>query len=424
MRLKPFRQFIDFFARRSRNFKVMISAGAFNRLFMGLAMGYESLYIRALGANPVELGSVRGVGLVSSGMMSFPVGWLSDRYSLKRMMLLGAGLMVVAPLVYALAWDWRLVIVAVVLFTVAMRTSWSISSIVIVNSLEDKDRAVGMGMSSTVSAFIGILAPMAAAFIVTYFGGINVHGIRPLYYIWFVGACFVVVLLAARLEEGGVRGLIGRPNIIKDYGEVLGSYPVMKRFLLMSCLSSFMMEMTMPFRAVYAQEIKGADAFILGGMGTAMSIVSTLVSIAIGVLADRIGRKKVLFLTRPFRWAAALSLILVPSPEYLIVTGVFEGLWMATMMVIWPTFTNELVPQRLRGRWTGIRFTFMGLSGCVAPVVGGFIWEALDPSYLFIIPAVFDMCVVLPILMTIPDTIRTGGPKVIAHSTLSEESSP
>lgn len=407
MKLNHFRQFVDLVARQSRNFKVMVCTGALNRLFMGMAMQYESLYIRALGANPVELGSVRGVGLASSGIMSMPVGWLSDRYSLKRMMLFGAGLTLVAPVIYAFARDWQMVILAVILFTAAMRLSWSTSSIVTVNALGERDRATGMGVSATLSALVGILAPIIAAFIVTHFGGINVRGIRPLYYIWFIGGFLVFVLLVTGLKEVKVGGLGGRSSIMTDYGEVLRAHPLLKRFLLMSCLSSFTMEMMMPFTSVYAQEVKGADAFILGGMSSAMSIVSTLLSLAIGVLADRIGRKKVLYLTRPFRWASALSLILAPSPEYLVITGIFEGLWMSSMMVIWPTFTNELVPLKLRGRWTGIRFTLMGLSSCVAPIVGGIVWETLDPQYIFIIPVIFDLCVVTPILTTIPDTLKT-----------------
>jgi MFS family permease len=50
--------------------------------------------------------------------------------------------------------------------------------------------------------------------------------------------------------------------------------------------------MVMAFSAVYAHEVKGADALVLGLMATSTAAVSIVLAVPMGRLADRIGRSR------------------------------------------------------------------------------------------------------------------------------------
>ena len=69
-------------------------------------------------------------------------------------------------------------------------------------------------------------------------------------------------------------------------------------------------------------QVKGADPYILGILGTLSIVTSALLQIPMGRLADKIGRKKVFLILRPFSYLGNILLILAPSPEVLILLGV------------------------------------------------------------------------------------------------------
>ena len=65
----------------------------------------------------------------------------------------------------------------------------------------------------------------------------------------------------------------------------------------------------------------------------------------------------------------------------------------------------ELVSGAYMGRWIGILGFFTGLIGIPAPIIGGLIWEHINPAYIFLIPIAVDLLVRLPILKSMPETL-------------------
>lgn len=102
----------------------------------------------------------------------------------------------------------------------------------------------------------------------------------------------------------------------------------LKRWLVIISVGSLPLGMVFPFSQIFAYQVKGADSYILGFVVTGCALTSLLLGISMGRLADRIGRKKVLYLTLPLFWASNLVLIWAPSPGFLIAAGVLQGFYM------------------------------------------------------------------------------------------------
>ncbi len=166
-----------------------------------------------------------------------------------------------------------------------------------------------------------------------------------------------------------------------------------------------------PFSQVFAHEVKGADQYILGAMVTGSALASIAFAIPLGRLADRLGRKRVLYATMPLFWISNLMLVWAPNSAFLVAAGILQGFYYIGTPIS-GAMERELVPAEHMGRWLGItRFFRLILNGCLV-LVSGIIWDKLGPQYVFLGFVCIDLVVRMPLLVSMPETLslRLGKP--------------
>jgi len=391
--------------RQTRNWKMISIRSMLNRFLQHLTTPYESIYITQLGANPVQLGIVNSSSNVVGTLISIPTGWLQDKYSLRKIFLAGLVLSLTVSSIYALATEWVMIIPAMLLSALAIKIGSCLTICDV--SLKSEDRSTCKGICDGVFETPSLVSPGLAALIITYLGGISVASIRPLYWIQLVAGIILFFFLATQLTE------IDRPKVtstfgfIGDHREVLKRGTALKRWIIFDMVSTFSTAMVAPFTLLYAYEIKRGDQFILGGMITTGLVIEIVFAALLGNIADRIGRKRVIYMVEPLYWASTLMLVLAPSPEFLIVSSILGGFRTISNYVAVTPLMVELVPIDCIGRWRGILGLFEGLVSIPAPIIGGIIWETIGPSHLVLIPMLIGMLVRIPVLATIPEKLRS-----------------
>ena len=406
-----------FFRRLDSRFRVMLVAVGINSWIRGLPSQYNQLFASDLGANPVELGFLESIGGVANSIVSAPTGWFIDRYGVKRVIIFGFVLSAIVSGIYGIAVDWRMLIPAIVLAQMSMRMIVPLTDIIFVGTTKPRERALAMGFSRTIWAIPNMFAPITAALIVTRFGGINVQGIRPLYTIQLAAIIFVVLFVALMLKAPSTRpsvdkdGSMVRTGLIEDFKDLFRGERWLKELTVIMSAWRFGMRAVVPFIPLWMVNVKGADPYILGTMGTIGIITSALLQIPAGRLADKIGRKRVFLLLRPFAYLGTILLIVAPTPEFLIPLG---ALGVAGMMVMggvgnvsfvpFITMYWEMVPAEKRGRWFG----FTGIFNILivpASILCGFMWQAGLMELVLILPVLVEVLIVIPMLTIIPDTL-------------------
>ena len=83
------------------------------------------------------------------------------------------------------------------------------------------------------------------------------------------------------------------------------------------------------------------------------------------------------------------------------ILGSVEG----CMYLGWDAFTQEIVPQDVRGKYLGIRTVIVGLIGVFAPILGGIIW-GLNPDYLWWINALHWTVVAFPLMIVLMEKYK------------------
>ena len=399
-----------FISRQKHNYRVAIIRSSAGNFLNNLTAQYDSIYTVALGANSIELGTINSIGNAIAALISVPAGWLMDRYGIKKIYLLGIGLMAGSALVYALAPDWRYLIVAIIFLTISMRLLSTGCSIICSNSVNNKDRSTAQNLCVTLGSISAMIAPLIAAPLITAFGGLTAEGIKPLYFIRSIGYGFILIFLIFQLREivhtpQKREGEETSPSFIDGFREIFTGSVVLRRWIIVSALTWLPMAMTSPFIPLFARQIKGANAYLLGGMATAALLAQLLFGLPMGRLADKIGRKKVIYLLAPLWYASYLLLIVSGSPVTLILAGALQTFYFLTSGITM-TMTLELVPVEQIGRWTGILGLLRGLVTIPAPILAGLIWNSLGPIYVFIIPLAIDLLLRIPLFTTIPETLE------------------
>ena len=396
-----------FIGRQKHSYRVAVVRSATSSFLANLTAQYDSIYAVALGADSVELGTINSIGNGIGALISTPVGWLVDRYGLKRFYLLGVGLLAGGALIYALAPSWQAIIAATILFSISMRLTGMGCSVICADSVRNEDRATAQNLCVTLASLLSMIAPLVAASLVTAFGGMTAEGIRPLYYIRFVGYGLIFLFVAVQLREPRrmrMAEIRADPGFIGDFKQLFEGGSPLGSWIVISSLTLLPMAMTSPFLQLFAHQVKGADQYLLGSMTTAAILTRLLFGIPLGRLADRMGRKKVIYLLTPLWYASNLLLIFSFNSATLILAGAMQTFY-AISSGITGAMTLELVPVEQMGRWSGLLGLFRGLVTIPAPILGGLIWEGLGPAYVFIIPVAVDLLLKIPLLTTIPETL-------------------
>jgi MFS family permease len=142
----------------------------------------------------------------------------------------------------------------------------------------------------------------------------------------------------------------------------------------------------------------------------AITVVPMLASMPLGRLADRYGRKKLLFAIAPLSYAANLCLVFAPASGtgasvVLLLHGVLFG-FNSIGMALASSMTAEIMPKEQMGRWIGIISLFRGLLSIPAPLLGGLIWEHIGPQHVFFAAIAIDAFLRLPLLVSVRETLH------------------
>jgi MFS family permease len=341
---------------------------------------------------------------------ALPAGWFIDYYSLKNVFLLATVLLVASSLLYFAAPFWTWLYVAIIIYYLGTRITCTACTVTCAGELPNEGRATGRGLCQTLSSPMAIAAPLLAAWLIARFGGIRVEGIRPLFAVQTFIFGVVLLLLTRLAATRGAHAPSYDRRVLSGFVQVFKQGPDVVRLMVVMGLMELPWTVAQPFMPVYAHDLKGANEFVLGAMAMASALVPMLASIPLGRLADRYGRKKLLFAIAPLAYAANLLLILSPASGIgaslcLLMYGVLFG-FNNISMALASSMAAEIMPQEQMGRWIGVVGLFGGLLSIPAPTVGGLIWEHIGPQYVFLAAIAIDVCARLPLLAFSRETLH------------------
>ena len=371
-----------FLRRQESPFKVNILRNLVKNLATNLTYQYQPIYLSSLGASPLVLGYLNSISGLVNTLLSIPTGLLADRVGLKRVLLLTMVISILSSIVFGVATSWQIAAIGLILSSVSFILDRTTCPMICGSTLESSERVYGMGICDTVSFFPQLIAPIIGASLITYFGGMNSAGIKPLYFIQsiFLIISLVIVWYKFTNPRKHVVGR-GKQSILDNIRVVFREDTMINRWILLTMLSSFWWQVAF-YIPLYAAEINNADQFIIGGMSTASTLVFVFLAIPLGHLADTWGRKRMITVGIVLMISSYILLIYAPNNWVLLVSGFLSGFNMTigqTQLAI----AVDLVPVEYMGSWFGLLGFFRGVISIVSPLVCGFLWSNINPESVF-----------------------------------------
>jgi MFS family permease len=330
------------------------------------------------------------IDTIGGMIFQLPGGVLADRYGRKRVMVASSIIGLGSPLIYLVATNWTHIAPALLLAATGSLSRPAYNAL-IAESIPSEKRGSGFAAISIVQRIPRILTGVIGGFIVDYYGVLI--GVR-LIILLSIAASIVGILIYIRYLEETLTPQINT-SIRQRRFSLRGITEMPRNILILTVvagLSAFGVRMIFGFSVIYAVEEIGLSKTEYGLISTVISMVSLFLTMPGGFVADRIGKKTTVVISRVI---ASLSTIGFPLSSNFWTLGFFRvigsfgsGLGGTFMRVrggpVWEALVADMCPAESRARLMGLMGTIISLINIPSTWVSGYLYDNASPRMPFI----------------------------------------
>ena len=371
----------------SGNYQVLVISWVIMDLAMEMPVPNFQYYVYALGGTGLALGLIGFANWVAMAVVAFPGGYLADKYGRRWLITTMTFVMALSNLIFAFAPTWHFILLGSIIHSLCLIYQPALFAMV-QDSLPPERRGMGSSIIQLIHGAFNTPGPIIAGFLLLALGLVN--SMRVIYVIMTI-LYVIAALWRLRLTETMANGdpirfryfISSYPKAIK---ESFGVWKVVPRtalwLLAVQTLLMFGMSISQVMNAIYATEVLGVPEEQWWLTFIPLLLTMIVVSIPIGKMVDKVGRKIPLVLGLSVFGAATLlfafgNFVTVMVSMVMFATG--QLLAMASMMAL----STDLVEPINRGKVVGFR-NFVGyIFTALGMLLGNYLYIAFTPQMPF-----------------------------------------
>ncbi len=377
----------------------------------GLFGPFRSPYIRELGASPLVLGLMTSAGYVILALVRVPGAFIADRYGRRKVIVVFTFGAALSYAFYVFAWDWRVIMVAVVVSSLSHIYQPALEAIE-ADSLPPGSRGLGYSLIWVMPGVPAFLGPVVSGYLVERYG--LVPGMRVVYAVVLVCVLVVAGIRWRYLEEtAGEEDDLGHRELAASFRESVGSireaWREMGREIRYVTLVYLLMSLEFPlfqtFYSLFAYDVVGVTGLEWGLISTIGSVSLILVGYPAGKIVDRIGRRRSMLLAYLLSTPTLLGFMAARGFAQMVAVNVAFQVSTAFFFPALNALRADMVPREKRGRIMGLMGTLRSLAMVPAATVYGYLYE-VNRAYPYMIGVVIEVVTVAIIwgLVSEPET--------------------
>jgi len=365
------------------------------------------LFLQENGANVFEAALVVSMQSLLGIALALLSGFLTDRIGSKKLIVLSLVIMALSILAYTFVTDWVQVIPFAILFSSSLSIFLPPRFKMLAQSTSPERLTTTTGIMATAWPLGILIGPLIGGYTVENYGW-NFH--------FYLVACLALVGLILSLalkdnidEESIDQKISGsdlenKPQESVFTREVISVLIIYVLYCIATRSATFTTSRLLPIYLTEKFKVDKIRLALFFSVGTGLATL--LPQIPAGILADRYGRRKLMLYC--FSTLPILSLLFLRQDNYiqfLLLFFIINLLWGAT----WPSseaYMMNLLPTRV-GTGMSIRSAALSTGRFVGPLVGGYLWQVINPSAIFSASALFYLIVVICIFL-LPSARKKG----------------
>lgn len=347
---------------------------------------------QTLGASGAAIGLIEGVATATQNLVQGLSGAVSDKLRRRKpVALVGYVVAALAKPLIGLAPVWPMVLGARFLDRLGTGVRSAPRDALIAASADDAHRgkAFGLeGVGDNAGAFVG---PLIAVMLLSLWPG----AYRPIFWLAVIPGllAMLMVMLVSEKRDGQ------HADVTLD-APLPRFPPSYRRYLAVTILFG-LGNSSNAFLILQTRDI-GASLQTTILIYAGFNLVAALASYPVGALSDRLGRRTMLALAFAVFAVSYLGFALNRNPVVIaglfLLYGVFQGAFRAAGKAL----AVDLAPARLRASGIGWYGTAVGLSGLVASLVAGLLWDRVGHAAVFAWGAGFSMLGLAVLFLLVP----------------------
>lgn len=328
-----------------------------------------------LGAPASVIGLIEGVAESAASILKTFSGYISDKLKKRKSLaVFGYSFSTISKFLFPLAQTWPVILIARIGDRIGKGIRDSPRDALLASSSKKRGRSFGFHrMMDTSGAFIGVLL---ASILLWRFS----DGFRTIFWIAIVPGLAAVFIIQLFVKEKKVKKK--KPFKFK-FGHLNINY---KKFIFISAFFN-LANFSYAFFILMAKELNFTIALI-PILYLVYNFIYAFASYPAGTFADKIGKKKMIFLGY-IVFALTLLAFAFNETKYLLwlFFGLY-GLYMAFVNANSKAFISDLVPNKERATALGVYYTLIGLAVFPASFIAGLLWDSIAPYATFIYGAI------------------------------------
>jgi MFS family permease len=323
-----------------------------------------------------SIGIIEGIAESTASILKLFSGWITDRVGKhKLLMLIGYGLSNLTKPFFALSASWGQVLMIRFSDRFGKGIRTSPRDALVADSTTKEERGKAFGFRRAMDALGAAIGPLVAFGVLA----MSTNNYRLVFWLSVIPGLLAVVLIIFFLkdkEPSGNGKQAALPNI--------GFRNLNRRFLWFSMISTLFTvgNFSDAFLVLRAQDAGMLPALIPLAF-FALNISSSIFSMPIGMLSDRIGRRPVL-ISGFFIFAMIyFGFGMAKSVMWIWVLFILYGLYYAFTEGIQKAYIADIVPEGTRGTAMGTYNAMTGIAALPASIMAGFLWQTFGPMVAF-----------------------------------------
>ena len=336
-----------------------------------------SFIVTELGASKALLGGIEGSAELVSYAFRLVSGSLSDKLRRRKIfILLGYGLSTISKPFFSVSFNWIDVLIVRIIDRIGKGVRTAPRDALISDSVTESTSGKAFGIHRTLDQTGAIAGPIAAYALLQFFD------VRDIFILSIIPGIIAIIILVFFVKE-----IIGKGTTEGMQKNFLYLLKQNRPFTILLLLTGIfgLGAYNYSFILLNSSDLGVIDSSIPLVYAT-INIAHTAVSIPSGIIADRIGKEKVLILGYGILLISSfLMLILSGNFLYAFVIALIYGIYVGITETVQRAVLPKYVDSNLRGTAYGLYSLVIGLGFFIGNILFGYLWDAysLDVSITF-----------------------------------------